>query len=223
MLLFGFIYFFLVPGVVGGFSAVEINATAILVEWQPPSERNGIITAYEVRYSLMNDNMTRIVDSDVLSIELTDLKVFSYYDISVRAYTSVGPGDYSNIIRVQTEPAPASPPSNISTTSSERSIVLTWSTPAMSNGIIQGYYISTNATTPENISVTTLDVNMEVLNVSNTDTLSVTFDGLIPFTSYQFSIAAYSFNLMDTNNGFTIVTGEFSENQVARTLEDCEL
>ena len=199
---------------------MEINATAILVEWQHPSERNGIITAYEVRYSLMNDSMTMMVDGDVLSIELTNLKVFSYYDISVRAYTSVGPGDYSNISRVQTEPAPASPPSNILTTSSERSIVLTWKTPAMRNGNIQGYYISTNATTPEN---TTLDVNMEVLNVSNTDTLSVTFDGLIPFTRYQFSIAAYSFNLMDTNNGFTIVTGEFSENQVAITLEDCEL
>ncbi len=201
---------------------MEINATAILVEWQPPSEPNGIITTYEVRYTLMNSDMMMMVSSDILSIELTDLEEFSYYDISVRANTSVGPGDYTNIIRVQTEPAPATPPLDILATPSERSIVLTWSTPAMNNGIIQGYYISTNATTPDNIDVTTLDDNMEVLNISNTDTLNVTFSGLIPFTYYQFSVAAYSFNLMDTNNGFTIVTGEFSENEVARTLEDCE-
>ena len=105
---------------------------------------------------------------------------------------------------------------------SARSLVLSWSAPVQINGMIQGYYISTNATIPDNIDVATLEDSTEVLNITNVEQLSVTFSGLVPFTYYQFSIAAYSFNVMDTNNNFTIVNGQFSDNEVARTLEDCK-
>ena len=75
-------------------------STNIHVNWTevPEIDQNGIITQYEVMYeplitfgalSTLTDNTTR------LSITLTNLEEYVEYNISVRAYTSVGPGPYS--------------------------------------------------------------------------------------------------------------------------------
>ena len=223
-----FIIAITVPGIVTGFSADEVDLNTISVQWGPPSEPNGIITQYEVEYTLVENitNITRTLNISASNftgqIELTNLQIFSEYDIRVRAYTSIGPGDYTNIVRVRTDPAPASPPTQVMTTPMKRSILLSWSEPERPHGVIMGYYILTNATRPESITVSTLDTNLEVLNVSS-DVLSINFTNLIPFTVYEFSVAAYSFQLMDENNNFRIITGNFSDTEVTRTLEDCEL
>ena len=158
----------------------------------------------------------------VFSIELTNLEFHTEYDIRVRAYTSVGPGNYTNVIRIRTDPAPATPPTNVAVTSTETTIMLTWMEPERPRGVIVGYYISTNATLPNNFDQATLEDNITVLNVS-VDLLNITFTGLTPFTYYEFSVAAYSFNLMDSSSNFSILTGEFSDNQVIQTLQDCKL
>ena len=66
----------------------------------PEVERNGIITNYEVSYSYSggeaSSNTTR------LSLQLTSLAEAETYSIQVRAYTSVGPGPYSDPIVVMT-------------------------------------------------------------------------------------------------------------------------
>ena len=62
-------------------------------------DQNGIITGYEVMYEpLMNFSgqiTTLTVNTTNLSIALMDLEEYVEYSISVRAYTSVGPGPYS--------------------------------------------------------------------------------------------------------------------------------
>ena len=73
------------------------------MSWEevPAIDQNGIITAYEVRYQpLMTFNgalMTAIasVNASVFELELNGLEEFVEYNISVRAYTSVGAGPYS--------------------------------------------------------------------------------------------------------------------------------
>ena len=64
-----------------------------------PINRNGIIIAYEVEYTPLEDfegaigtNTTNVTD---LSVLLVDLEEYVNYTISVRAYTSVGPGPNS--------------------------------------------------------------------------------------------------------------------------------
>ena len=186
-------------------------------------EPNGIITQYEIEYTLVDTSTTVLIDASSLSTELTNLEFHSEYVIRVRAYTSVGPGNYTDNITVRTDPAPATPPINVTTTPTERTIVLNWMEPESPNGIIEGYYVSTNATLPVDIDNTILDdSNITVLNVSD-NVLSIPFSGLIPFTYYEFSVAAYSFNLMDSTSNFTILTGEFSDNQITQTLQDCKL
>ena len=65
----------------------------------PEIDQNGIITEYEVMYEpLMTFGgliTTLTVNTTNLSITLMDLQEYLEYNISVRAYTSVGPGPYS--------------------------------------------------------------------------------------------------------------------------------
>ena len=73
----------------------------------PKIDQNGIITQYEVMYEpLMNFSVltTLTVDTTSLSITLMGLEEYVEYSISVRAYTSVGPGPYSvGIVRMTFE------------------------------------------------------------------------------------------------------------------------
>ena len=72
------------------------------MNWTEVSEidQNGIITQYQVMYEPLMTfgvlNMTIINISNLpMSITLFGLEEYVEYNISVRAYTSVGPGPYS--------------------------------------------------------------------------------------------------------------------------------
>ena len=78
-----------------------MSSTEIQVNWNEVLEidHNGIITEYEVMYEpLMTFGgliTTLTVNTTNLSITLMDLEEYVEYNISVRAYTRVGPGSYS--------------------------------------------------------------------------------------------------------------------------------
>ena len=66
---------------------------------------NGIITNYEVEFEPLDflaDIFTDTITTTNLSIVITNLEEFVNYNISVRAYTSVGPGPYSDPVTVRT-------------------------------------------------------------------------------------------------------------------------
>ena len=76
------------------------SSTEIMVTWEvvPAIDENGVIINYEVQFVPLQ--FTNILELD--SINTTDLTIVSSglqeyveYDISVRAYTSVGPGPFS--------------------------------------------------------------------------------------------------------------------------------
>ena len=79
-----------------------LTSTNIRVSWEEVSEveRHGVITEYEIMVEQLisfgeRNSESIIVDSRNLSIILMDLEEYMEYNISVRAYTSVGPGPYS--------------------------------------------------------------------------------------------------------------------------------
>ena len=83
-------------------TAAVLSSTEIQVNWTEVLEidQNGIITEYEVMYEpLMTfgvlSSESVVVDSTNFSVTLMDLEEYVEYNISVRAYTSVGPGPYS--------------------------------------------------------------------------------------------------------------------------------
>ena len=80
-----------------------LSSTEIRVSWTevPEIDRNGIITMYEVIYeSLMTFGAT--VSTTNLTIIVGGLEEDVEYNISVRAYTSVGPSPYSEEITNRT-------------------------------------------------------------------------------------------------------------------------
>ena len=92
--------------------AVIVNSTTtIIVTWDsvPPMDQNGIITMYEVLYEPLEtfggaiETLSRNVSVTDMSVVLMDLEEFVYYNISVRAYTSVGEGPYSDGITELTD------------------------------------------------------------------------------------------------------------------------
>ena len=86
------------------------SSTTIEVTWDivPPIDQNGIITMYEVMYQPLetfNGNIstqTMNVSGTEMSVILMELQEFVNYTISVRAYTSVRAGPYSDEVTVMT-------------------------------------------------------------------------------------------------------------------------
>ena len=85
-------------------------STSIRVTWRevPSLDQNGIIITYEVLLVPMETFggilTEQQLNSTNFSVVVTDLQEFLNYRVSVRAYTMVGPGNYSNaIIRMTLE------------------------------------------------------------------------------------------------------------------------
>ncbi len=78
---------------------MAVSSTVISVTWEevPAIDQNGNITHYEVMYNGEFDVMNRsnFTDGNIRIFNITGLDEFANYNISVRAYTSVGPGPYS--------------------------------------------------------------------------------------------------------------------------------
>ena len=85
-------------------TALANSSTSIMVTWGPVPfrDQNGIITEYEVMYEPLEtfggsiSTLTVNVSDPDLSTLLMELQEFVNYSISVRAYTIIGPGPYSD-------------------------------------------------------------------------------------------------------------------------------
>ena len=91
-------------------TATAVSSTEIEVTWEevPAINRNGEITVYEVMYDPLQTfdvqavDTVNITNTSMLLIVLTGLEEYVEYNISVGAYTSTGPGPYSDPVTVRT-------------------------------------------------------------------------------------------------------------------------
>ena len=87
--------------------AENITSTSIRVSWEevPAIDQNGVITQYEVEYNQSTFDSVpttqNIIVNSTMTV-LTGLEEYVEYSIRVRAYTSVGPGPYSDVVTVTT-------------------------------------------------------------------------------------------------------------------------
>ena len=78
-----------------------------MVTWDeiPGLDQNGIITDYEVQIEPLDfpaDIFVELLNTTGLSIVVTGLEENVFYNFTVRAYTSVGPGPYSDPVTTRT-------------------------------------------------------------------------------------------------------------------------
>ena len=86
---------------------IILSSTTIMVTWEevPAIDENGIIITYEIEFVPLQFTeilVTGSINTTNLLINITGLQEYVEYDISVRAYTSVGPGPFSVAITNRT-------------------------------------------------------------------------------------------------------------------------
>ena len=217
-------------------TATAVSSTEIEVTWEevPAINRNGEITVYEVMYDSLQTfdvlavDTVNITNTSMLLIVLTGLEEYVEYNISVGAYTSTGPGPYSDPVTVRTDTdskthpglelrtfttflfpctdPDAAPQEVMVMVISSTEITVSWEeVPAISqNGLITMYEIQYEPleTFDDQLSVETVITSGPVLMMNLT--------GLEEYVVYNISIRAY------TSTG----PGPYSDPLTARTSED---
>ncbi|XP_076189734.1 phosphatidylinositol phosphatase PTPRQ isoform X3 [Aptenodytes patagonicus] len=158
---------------------INVTATEINLRWLPPEQPNGLITHYEVLYS--DSNNLFIKNASSTSISLSEMKPYTLYNISVRAFTRLGHGNQSSFpLLVRTpETVPDSAPENITYRNiSSMEIELSFFPPSIPNGIIQTYTIYLKRT------------NGTEQRVINTTFLTLRITDLKKYTEYTVEVSA---------------------------------
>ena len=98
----------IVPGAVVGLKLSPSNSTdeRISLTWSPPLRPNGVLIAYEVSYrptdSSQPHHTRRNTTHLATSFTTGELEMGTEYNLSVRAYTSAGPGQSSSVVVAST-------------------------------------------------------------------------------------------------------------------------
>ena len=166
----------------------------------PLIDQNGLITTYELLYEpivtfndLMNIKPITInVTATELSTLLINLQEFVSYCITVRAYTSIGPGPYSDgVLEMTLEDHPGSPPPNITVDFISSALVaVVWEKVPLidQNGIITQYEVICTA-----LEAPGRDINLETLTLvqytPNNDTYLSPLEALV---TYSIAIRAFT-------------------------------
>ncbi|XP_071655651.1 phosphatidylinositol phosphatase PTPRQ isoform X4 [Patagioenas fasciata] len=158
---------------------INVTATEINLRWLPPEHPNGLVTHYEVLYSDSNDLFIKNTSST--SISLGEMKPYTLYNISVRAFTRLGHGNQSSFpLLVRTsETVPDSAPENITYRNiSSMEIELSFLPPSTPNGIVQTYTVYLKRT------------NGTEQRVINTTLLTLRITDLKKYTEYTVEVSA---------------------------------
>lgn len=75
-------------------SVVDTSPSAATLAWSAPEKANGVIQHYEVRYE--NESYSASINASSNTVTLMNLRPFSYYNVSVKAYTRYGHGNQTS-------------------------------------------------------------------------------------------------------------------------------
>ncbi|XP_065812716.1 phosphatidylinositol phosphatase PTPRQ [Labrus bergylta] len=118
----------------------DTSPSTATLTWSSPEKANGVIQYYEVMYE--NESYSALMNTTSNTVTLIDLKPFSHYNVSVRAYTRYGHGNQTSEILylLSGEDVPGSPPYGVAYESvSPSEVNITWQPPLLPNGVITHY------------------------------------------------------------------------------------
>ena len=205
----------------------SISSRSAVISWAPPREedQNGIITNYtvEVERAGGSDFLVLVVSST--SANITSLKPFRDYFISIAASTSIGRGPFSSSLSIVTLEAgkvfskitmrslfltacitiltaPTSSPLNLNgSTVDSASILLLWDPPSNDtrNGIIREY----------KVKVTTIETG--ILSIYSSYSTFAEITELHAAYTYHCSVAAFTVGLGPYSTPVNVSTSEDGE------------
>ncbi|KAM7396652.1 hypothetical protein PAMP_019678 [Pampus punctatissimus] len=121
-------------------TVIDSSPSTTTLAWSAPEKANGVIQYYIVLYE--NELHSAFKNTSSNRVTLMNLKPFSYYNVSVMAYTRYGNGNQTSdtLYLLSGEDVPGSPPYNLSFESvSPSEVNVTWHPPLVPNGIITHY------------------------------------------------------------------------------------
>jgi receptor-type tyrosine-protein phosphatase Q len=153
----------------------EIEATSIVLLWQPPNDTTGIIRSYVVMYN--EDSITTMHPN----ITLTSLGSFTSYNVSIAAVT-IQQGPFSDHLYIKTlSDFPSSSPREFRAMSIDPvTLILQWEplTLTEASGVIQLY------------NITLHEMETDSLMYHTTTNSSITITDLHPFYTYVCTVSA---------------------------------
>ena len=165
-----------------------INDTSILANWTVPNITNGIIELYNLSLVAVDGELleTPLVNTikGTLTVVVTSLVPFTTNTFILTACTDGGCSDSKSVSIMTAEAAPDFQPAPAITSVNSSALSLDWTAPPQPNGVIQSYeiYIRYAPFTGDGDIVTTV----------NSTVNSITVQNLEPFTTYEFSVIAYT-------------------------------
>ncbi|GLD58656.1 phosphatidylinositol phosphatase PTPRQ, partial [Lates japonicus] len=75
-------------------TVVDTSPSTVTLTWSAPERANGVIQRYEVLYE--NESYSDLMNTSSNRVTLMGVKPFSYYNVSVRAYTRYGHGNQTS-------------------------------------------------------------------------------------------------------------------------------
>ncbi|KAL5486614.1 hypothetical protein EMCRGX_G019117 [Ephydatia muelleri] len=158
---------------------VTKTSSSVTISWGevPCQDQNSVIVGYRVLYGAVTSGVGGTVATSGRTLTVNGLSPYTNYFIEVSAVNSDGAmGPYSSPLFVVTAPGPVGGLQAFNKTFT--TITLTWQPPPVPNEVIIMYQVtySTNG----------------VVNIYNTTTSPVIITGLVPRTTYTFSVTAYT-------------------------------
>ncbi|XP_077373169.1 phosphatidylinositol phosphatase PTPRQ isoform X2 [Festucalex cinctus] len=139
-------------------TVLDTSSSTVALTWSAPEKANGVIQQYTVLYE--NRSYSNSVNTSSNRVTLTHLRPFTYYNVSVMAFTRFGHGNHTSdyLSVLSGEDVPGSPPYSLSYESlSPNEVNVTWQPPLVPNGVITHYSLELwnstqylNLTSPSN-------------------------------------------------------------------------
>lgn len=170
---------------------VTVNSTSVSATWLAPDEPNGVISRYDLLIvtagglPLEPAVLAYTGPGTQLSATVFSLQPFTDYGFVLRACTSGGcnTGLQGTVVTGEAPPAFQPPPN--ATTLSSTTIQITWSTPAIPNGVLTHFQVLLRGSPFTGAGIV-------VFNATAAAELSVVVEGLSPDTEYEFSVQSFT-------------------------------
>lgn len=185
------------PSAPRNISFTDITMNSLVVSWEAPHRRNGLVQSYLVTYETIeqDERFSKQVKQKVTERQLAvgGLEEEVEYRFTVRAVT-LGPGPAAEA-RVRTGPQTGSPerPTALQLTPDPAALHLHWRNSASGQGPLLGYYIEAKKKAKETWQA--YDSRWETITRTSNGILeefTISYQSLLPSTAYSFRVISYN-------------------------------
>ncbi|GFY54827.1 phosphatidylinositol phosphatase PTPRQ, partial [Trichonephila inaurata madagascariensis] len=170
-----------IPSEPRNLSVSTYDSTRIRVKWSQPTPNRGPIDFYTVKWTSLDSGTSEEANTSDTAYTIQDLIPLTSYDLCVSATSSVGTGNWSSEINIQTKRP--SPPENVRQTAvNSSSVTIQWDELNIykGRGIIIGY------------SVRWYKLGSSSYVTQNTTDLSLILDDMEPLTKYLLQVCSWT-------------------------------